>query len=166
MFSGDEWNIIRPCHIFLHHELTLKYHFNLMHFGEWLQKSHWKSQLLQCLWCDGETLKINKRLNRHSLHNWFYTWLRELDHQRYCTLNNGFVLSPLSDIKIILFCLFVYLYLYKVFNGPKKLISGSGKVFILHSLVWEPTQEPLEQLVFPKENSYNLINTFHKTISV
>lgn len=96
---------MHPYHISLHQALHGDDYLRRMNFALWAQERYRDDDEFfnKVLWSDEATFKSNGEVNRHNMHYWSTEnphWLREVDHQRYWTLNtwcgvyNGKIIGP------------------------------------------------------------------------
>lgn len=96
---------MHPYHISLHQELHGDDYLKRMNWALWAEEQNTADQDFynKVLWSDEATFKSNGNVNRHNMHYWSVEnphWMREVDNQRYWTLNtwcgiyNGKIIGP------------------------------------------------------------------------
>lgn len=85
-------NKMHPYKMSLHQELHGDDGIQRMNFCLWAREKLQQNVhfFRNVLWCDEATFRSNGEVNRHNMRYWAYEnprWMREIDHQRYWTVN-------------------------------------------------------------------------------
>lgn len=87
-----KYHKMHPFRMSLHQELSENDYLCRLNFCLWARNMLGENPLFfrNVLWCDEATFRSNGEVNRHNMRYWAYDnphWMREVDNQRYWTLN-------------------------------------------------------------------------------